>query len=168
MQWSEINFVDSTWRIPLTKNRIPQNVPLVKPAMDILNARRKTISENEPFVFPGKGKTGHLVEPKKTWANILASSKITNLRIHDLRRTMGSWQAKTGASLTVIGKGLNHKSVQTTAIYARLDIDPVRDSMNTATDAMLKAGGITKTKTRKPSPPKPKSAKPTVVCRVAK
>ena len=48
---------------------------------------------------------------------------------HDLRRTLGSWQAKTGASLVVIGKSLNHRNVTTTAIYARLDKDPVRESV---------------------------------------
>jgi integrase len=63
--------------------------------------------------------------------------RIQNLRIHDLRRTLGSWQAKTGASMAIIGKSLNHKSQQTTAIYARLDLDPVRQSVNTATAAML-------------------------------
>jgi integrase len=64
---------------------------------------------------------------------------MTDLRIHDLRRTLGSWQAKTGASLAIIGKSLNHKSHQATAIYARLDLDPVRQSVNTATQAMLAA-----------------------------
>jgi integrase len=144
MQWSEINFIDGTWRIPETKNGTPQNVPLLKAAMDVLKVRRITIADEEPFVFPGIGKTGHLVEPKKVWANILANANIAALRIHDLRRTMGSWQSMTGASLAIIGKSLNHKSVQTTAIYARLDMDPVRNSMSTAADAMLKAGGITK------------------------
>ncbi|HRB21977.1 MAG TPA: tyrosine-type recombinase/integrase, partial [Nitrosomonas sp.] len=67
-----------------------------------------------------------------------------DLRLHDLRRTLGSWQAKTGASLAIIGKSLNHKNQNTTAIYARLDLDPVRDSVNTATSAMLAAGGLTK------------------------
>ncbi|MNF67858.1 integrase [compost metagenome] len=70
-----------------------------------------------------------------------ASYDMTDLRIHDLRRTLGSWQAKTGASLTIIGKSLNHKTHQATAIYARLDLDPVRQSVNTATQAMLEAGG---------------------------
>lgn len=65
---------------------------------------------------------------------------ITDLRIHDLRRTLGSWQAKTGASLVIIGKSLNHKSTQSTRIYARLDDDPVRQSVNTATAAMMAAG----------------------------
>ena len=68
--------------------------------------------------------------------------RIQNLRIHDLRRTLGSWQAKTGASMAIIGKSLNHKSQQTTAIYARLDLDPVRQSVNTATAAMLDAAGV--------------------------
>lgn len=64
---------------------------------------------------------------------------MTDLRIHDLRRTLGSWQAKTGASLSIIGKSLNHKSQQATAIYARLDLDPVRHSIQAATNAMLQA-----------------------------
>ncbi len=67
---------------------------------------------------------------------------LSKLRIHDLRRTLGSWQARHGASLAIIGKSLNHKSVQATAIYARLDIDPVRDSVTRAVDNLLAAGGI--------------------------
>lgn len=55
-----------------------------------------------------------------------------------------SWRAKTGASLAVIGKSPNHKPTQTTAINARLGIPPFLDSMNTATHAMLKTGGMGK------------------------
>lgn len=68
--------------------------------------------------------------------------KLNDLRVHDLRRTLGSWQAKTGASLAIIGKSLNHRSTNTTAIYARLDLDPVRESVGRATAAMLEAGGL--------------------------
>jgi len=68
--------------------------------------------------------------------------RIPDLRIHDLRRTMGSWQAITGASLPIIGKSLNHKGQQATAIYARLDLDPVRASVEKATEAMLRAAGL--------------------------
>lgn len=72
----------------------------------------------------------------------VSSVRMADLRIHDLRRTLGSWQARTGASLSIIGKSLNHKSVQTTAIYSRLDTDPVRASVERATSAMLAAAGI--------------------------
>ncbi len=64
---------------------------------------------------------------------------IQDLRIHDLRRSLGSWQAATGASLSIIGKTLAHQNVSTTAIYARLNIDPVREAMSKATQAMLSA-----------------------------
>src|SRR6185503_5001402 len=94
------------------------------------------------YVFPGSGKSGHLEEPKKGWQRILTRAGIADLRIHDLRRTLGSWQAKQGASLAIIGKSLNHKNQNTTAIYARLDLDPVRDSVNTATSAMMAAAGL--------------------------
>jgi len=62
-----------------------------------------------------------------------------NLRIHDLRRTLGSWQARAGASLTIVGKSLGHKSQQATAIYARVDLDPVRQSVEAAVSSLLKA-----------------------------
>lgn len=72
------------------------------------------------------------------------SYALADLRIHDLRRTLGSWQAKHGASLAIIGKSLNHKSIKATAIYARLDVDPARDSVNRAVDNLLSAGGVSK------------------------
>jgi len=44
--------------------------------------------------------------------------------------------------MVIIGKSLNHKNQATTEIYARLDLDPVRASVNTATAAMMQAAGL--------------------------
>lgn len=68
-------------------------------------------------------------------------ARLDDLHIHDLRRSLGSWQARTGASMVIIGKSLGHKSQQATAVYARLDLDPVRQAFETATSAMLEAAG---------------------------
>lgn len=100
------------------------------------NAAQETPSE---FVFPSSNPTGHVTEPKSAWTRILDRAGIKNLRLHDLRRTLGSWQAATGASLSIIGRSLGHKNVATTAVYARLDLDPVRASVNTAADAIMAA-----------------------------
>lgn len=140
MEWRDVNLDRAEWRIRETKNGTPQTVTLSPEALDIL--RNRTPVEPIGFVFPGTGRTGHLIEPKKGWARILGRAGISDLRIHDLRRTLGSWQAKTGASLAIIGKSLNHKNQNTTAIYARLDLDPIRDSVNTATSAIMTAGGL--------------------------
>lgn len=141
MAWADIDLEGASWRIAKTKNGTPQNVTLSPEAVAILK-RRKETADSSPFVFPGVGKTGHLVEPKTAWVRLLKTAGIEGLRIHDLRRTLGSWQARTGASLLVIGKSLNHKTHQATAIYARLDQDPVRQSVNTATAAMMEAAGV--------------------------
>jgi integrase len=126
MQWVQLHLDRAEWRIPTTKNGTPQTVTLSPEAVEILRARQGC---NETWVFPGTGATGHLVEPKKAWKRVLERAGLDNLRLHDLRRTLGSWQAKTGAILAIVGKSLNHKSVNTTAIYARLDLDPVRESV---------------------------------------
>ncbi|MCP4701229.1 MAG: site-specific integrase [Gammaproteobacteria bacterium] len=139
MRWRDINFENATWLIPATKNGTPQTVPLISEAMAILK-QRETNCDGAEFVFPGTGKTGHLAEPKTAWQRILSRAGIENLRLHDLRRSMGSWQAATGANLSVIGKTLHHKDVASTMIYARLDLDPVRQAMETAAKAMLEAG----------------------------
>jgi len=140
MRWEDINLERATWVIPQTKAGSHQAVPLVPDVVNILESRN-TLS-NSPWVFPGHGSTGHLVEPRKAWERILKRAGIENLRIHDLRRSLGSWQAATGANLSIIGKSLGHTNVSTTAIYARLNLDPVRAAMETATQAMLNAAGV--------------------------
>ncbi|MBF0612806.1 MAG: tyrosine-type recombinase/integrase [Magnetococcales bacterium] len=142
MRWDQISFDRAEWRIPETKNGDPITIPLVDQAISILKARKEALPDSE-WVFPSHGATGHLVEPKSAWTRILERAGIEDLRIHDLRRSLGSWQAMTGASLAIIGKSLGHKNVSTTAIYSRLNIDPVRASVGTAVDAMLAAGGMT-------------------------
>lgn len=147
MHWRELDLSAGVWRIPRTKNDEPQSVTLCPEAVAILEARKDATGGG--FVFPGTGRTGHIVEPKKAVERVMARAGIpygrdvpNGVTLHDLRRTLGSWQARTGASLAIIGKSLNHKSPQATAIYARLDLDPVRQSVNTATSAMLEAAGL--------------------------
>ena len=138
MRWDEVNLNRAEWRIPKTKNGEPLTVHLAPQAIEILT-RRKNENVNSEWVFPGTGQTGHLVDVKKSWARILKRAEIEDLRIHDLRRTLGSWQTALGASGFVVGKSLGHKSIQSTAVYARLNLDPVRESVNAATEAMFKA-----------------------------
>lgn len=144
MRWADVNFKRAEWRIVRTKNNEPATVTLSPEALAILRQRKPAESERAIYVFPGPGKRGHLVEPRKGWERVLERAGISDLRIHDLRRSLGSWQARTGASLAIIGKSLGHKTAQATQIYARLDLDPVRASVNSATAAMMEAGGMKK------------------------
>ncbi|MBN8532128.1 MAG: site-specific integrase [Alphaproteobacteria bacterium] len=135
MRWREINFTTKEWRIPDTKNGEAHTVPLSDRLIEILKARHD--AKSGEYVFPGSGKNGHLADPKKAWKRVLDRAGITDLRIHDLRRTLGSWQAATGATTAIIGKVLGHKSPLATKIYERLDLDPVRAAVEMAQDAMF-------------------------------
>ena len=144
MRWDELNINEGSrkWRIPETKNGEALTIPLNEEAVKMLEVR-KASQENEgiksKWVFPSAtSKSGHLEEPKKGWARILERAGIKDLRIHDLRRTLGSWQAMTGTTTAIIGKTLGHKSKNTTAIYERMNLDPVREGIDKACDAMTK------------------------------
>jgi integrase len=139
MRWEDVSFDLALWRIPQTKSGEPVVVPLVEPALEILRARRR-FANGSPWVFPSNGKTGHLVEPKSAWKRVLERSGLHDLRLHDLRRTLGSWQALSGASLQTIAKTLGHKSTAVTHVYSRLTVAAVRASVETATAAMIQAG----------------------------
>ena len=192
MSWKDVSLEEAEWRIPMTKNGSPQTVHLIAKLVEILTLRKGKLGTDEGFVFPGVGKSGHLKEPKTSWATMIrrasfyrliqkmhkeqvldgeehaaarkmsdesltkaeakyhsiAQSRkidpqnyvIDDLRIHDLRRTFGSWLGMSGSSLPIIGKSLGHKSVAATKIYTRLELDPLRKSVDTGTSAMLVAG----------------------------
>jgi integrase len=137
LKWDYIDFVNKTMFLPDTKNHESQHIPLTEQAVKVFNRIKERRNEYSDWVFPNKNtRSGHLEPPRHFWAELLNKTKIKNLRLHDLRRTMGSYQAIMGSSLHIIGKSLGHKSQQTTAIYARLNLEPVRESMQKAANAM--------------------------------
>lgn len=142
MRWKELGKGFEIWQIPDTKSGQPVTLPLAEQAQKNLCEQRKFCAEHFPdseFVFPGSGKTGHLVEPKKAWQSIMkaAGMEDAGLKIHDLRRTLGSWQAIAGVSLPIIGKSLGHKTTSATAIYARLSLQPVRVAIDGVVNQMI-------------------------------
>jgi integrase len=141
MRWDDVHLTRGEWTIPDTKSGEPVTVVLSPPAVEILKVRLAGREDGNDWVFPSHGKSGHLVEPKATWNNIRAAAGLSDVRLHDLRRTKGSWMAAAGVSLPIIGKALGHKSLQSTAIYARLNLDPVRAAVHAAADALVTAAG---------------------------
>ena len=131
MRWEQIDFALSIWKIPDTKNGESQFVSLIPEAMQLLQRRQETSASC--WVFPSDRAPGKAFgHPRFAWARILKRAGIENLRIHDLRRTLGSYMAILGVSPTIIGKALGHKSLQATAIYTRLTQAPVREAMERA------------------------------------
>jgi integrase len=139
MAWENVLPLENNcWKIPDPKGD-PYDVALTVEAVAILKRRLAKRKNDNRWIFPSFGATGHIVDLKGRWRELLKRAKIENLRQHDLRRTLGSWQAGQGTSLLIIGKSLGHKSLAATQIYSQVDIDPVRQSVNAATTAMIVA-----------------------------
>jgi integrase len=135
MQWSDIDFTQGTWRIPETKAGRVHILPL--PRHVLMQLAELPRFKDNPFVFVGRWGRGHLVNVSKPWKRIRSAAGIEDVRLHDLRRTLGSWLVAQGHSLPLIGKALNHSSVSTTQIYARLQVEPVRLALEANAQKML-------------------------------
>ncbi|MDP2359236.1 MAG: site-specific integrase [bacterium] len=142
MRWEDISLERGLWVIPAAQSKTGKalDVVLSTYVVQLLQARRSVSCS--PFVFQGRAgrENAHMVNPRIGWLRICARAGLEDLHIHDLRRSLASFQIDTGTPLEVIQKTLGHESKVTTEIYARLALDPVRASVERATEEMLRAG----------------------------
>lgn len=139
MQWADLDLSNAIWRIPITKTNRAHILPLPQAMVHML--RRLPRFDGHPYVFPSHIGTTHIVNVSKAWQRIRRRANLPDVRIHDLRRTLGSWLATDGASLPLIGKILNHTQPSTTAVYARLDLEPVQHALEANAKRMLAYAG---------------------------
>ena len=110
MKWADLDLAAGTWTVGHADSKSGKSlsIPLVPQALDLLRKRSRENGASD-FVFPAiKSRSGHLVETKKHWAALVAAAGLHGLRMHDLRRTLGSWLAIQGVSTVVIGAALGH------------------------------------------------------------
>jgi len=136
MRFEDIDTDNWIWTVPKLKgNRKNHPVPLVKMAQGILEFRRQLV--RGPWVFPGQRRNGKPIgNVNFWWEEIRREAGLDDVTIHDLRRTMATWMAMTGAPYQVIAQLLAHKMPGPTSIYARMDVEPVREAIQKALDAM--------------------------------
>ena len=137
MRWSNIDLNLGVVLFPDSKNGDPQRIPLITQAIEILSDMRRYAKDDWVFSSNAGSKSGHVEDFHRPWYALLKRAGIEDMRIHDLRRTFGSYQAITGASLHIIGKALGDKTSAATRVYSRLTMDPIRDSIQRAADKML-------------------------------
>ena len=107
----------------------------------VLNAAAAEIVSRRPResarVFPAPSDAMRRQEKKpekgcnaglaKAWQRVRVRADLPDVRLHDLRHSYASFAAADGASLLLIQKALGHSQASTTARYAHLGQNPVRD-----------------------------------------
>ena len=128
LRWKDVDFDRREIRLNDTKAGRSHVVPLSAPAVKILRNTPRMVGN--PHVIASPVEPGRpLVNINKPWGRIRKRAELEDVRLHDLRRTVGSWMATSGASLPLIGKVLNHSNASTTQIYARLSEDATRTAL---------------------------------------
>jgi integrase len=117
MRWKEVDFDRREIHLADTKAGRSHSVALSAAAVDVLRELPRQLGS--AHVFPGRVAGQPLVNIAKSWRRIRRRAGLEDVRLHDLRRTVGSWLAAGGASLPLIGKVLNHSNASTTQVYAR-------------------------------------------------
>lgn len=140
MRWEDISLERGLWTVPAAKSKSGHEMPVVLSSHAIRILKARVDLHESPFVFPGVCE-GHMGSPYGSWRKIIARAGLEELHIHDLRRSLASFQIDTGTPLEVIQKTLGHESKVTTEVYARMAMGPVMESLERATEEMLKGCG---------------------------
>jgi integrase len=139
-RWEHVDLEQRLWLIPTSKTDLSRFVPLPAPAVQIIE--RLSSRGQSDWLFPVRvaSSSGHTENAGVAWRRIRERAGVPDVRVHDLRRTLGSWLAGAGYSLPIIGKALGHSTAAATQIYARLALDPVREALE-RNAALMTLGG---------------------------
>jgi len=142
LRWHYIDLEGRTLKVPTTKNGDPLELPLSDFLHDLLITRRDDDPEGE-WVFPGRGKSGHMVETKKFYARVTKASGI-RFTLHDLRRTFITIAESLDIPHYALKRLLNHRADNdVTAGYIVIDVERLRGPVERVAEQILKLAGAT-------------------------
>lgn len=141
LTWDQVDLKDRTLSLADTKNGEPLVLPLSDVVFDLLSAREAAKGASR-FVFPGKGKRGHLIEPKRDLLRVRAACGIEFI-LHDLRRTFITTAESLDLSVYAIKRLVNHKMhSDVTAGYIVSDLERLREPMQRIADKLAVQSGL--------------------------
>ncbi len=141
MDWPHVDLETGVWVKPSshTKTKKLHRVPLNAAALEVL-CKLKDQGLSERYVFPGRRPGQPLHDLQRAFTRVCKEAEIEDFRIHDLRHSYASILASAGLSLPVIGALLGHAQPSTTARYAHLFDDPLREATERV-GALVSAAG---------------------------
>ena len=129
LRWDHVDMEGQRLRIP--DGKTGAKVIYLPPAgLEVLAGLER--HDDSPYVIAGAKPGSHLVNLRKPWGRIRATAGLEDVRIHDLRHSFASMAVAGGLSLPVIGALLGHTQPATTARYAHLADDPLKQAANIA------------------------------------
>ena len=133
LKWEHVDLENGEIRLADSKTGA-RMVPLSPAAAQVL-AELPRIKGN-PWVIPGFKPTRHLADLNHYWDRVRERADLQDVRIHDIRHSFASRALALGESLSMIGKLLGHKKIDTTSRYAHLARDSIKASSARVADSI--------------------------------
>jgi hypothetical protein len=125
LKWGYIDYKHH--RINFPDSKTGKKTIYISPfVLEVLDGIEK--QKNNPYVIYGAIEGKHLINLRKSWCRIRKLADLEDVRIHDLRHSFASIGAASGLSLPIIGALLGHTQAQTTARYAHLIGEPLKEA----------------------------------------
>ena len=138
LKWEYVDFTDKVLRLPDSKTGA-KVIHLGQPAIELLTTAERI--HNNPWIINGTLEGKRLSDLQPFWQRVRARAGLKDARIHDLRHTFASTALAAGQGLPMIGKLLGHTQVQTTARYAHLATEPIKNAANEVSKDLMRAMG---------------------------
>lgn len=141
-EWPEFDEQPGYWIKPSahTKQKRVHKLPLGAGALELIE-RLRTDRKNNKWVFPGDIAGEPLKTFKHVWHHVRARTGLgLDAKVYSLRHSFASIGAGGGLSLPIIGRLLGHTQPSTTAKYAHLADDPLREAAEKITTVITGAG----------------------------
>ena len=132
LKWSGVSQDDATITLPSTKGGKLKPHPVGDDVMRLLGTLPRDESAS-PYVLPNpKDPSTHVSRDQLEylWRHIRWRAAFQDVRLHDLRHTVGTYGAQAGVSAFIVRDLLRHTHIGTTSRYANFDMDPVRNISN--------------------------------------
>ena len=125
LRWEDVRLEANELRLQDGKTG-PRTVSLSPAAVTVLAALPRVAGN--PWVMPGRKPGARLSGVFEPWRRVRTRAGLDDVRIHDLRHSYASRALALGESLPMIAKLLGHARIQTTARYAHLTRESVREA----------------------------------------
>ncbi len=127
LQWEHVDFDASTITLPETKSGRPQLVTMNAPARQVLKTLEA--AKASEWVLPSVSSSMRPLSKggiEAAWDRIRAAAQLNDVRLHDLRHTVGTYAGQSGANAFLVRDLLRHKNLAMTGRYVNRADDPVR------------------------------------------
>ena len=143
IRWEWLDLEAGLLQIPTTKANRPHVLPLPREAVEVL--RRLQSRSRGPYVFASAIHDDAAMSVgviDQAWRRVRKRARCEDLRLHDLRRTVGSRLAQDNCSLHLIGAILNQTTASVTATYARFSNEEPRRALAEHAERLWSGRGV--------------------------